>query len=90
MLQDSGSWCLEELEYCSVLHTFSNVFYSFSTRSSPIIATYDIVHYNFIAFVQINSLNATALKMYGYANRDIVGRNISTLIPEPFASVHNK
>ena len=39
---------------------------------------------------QINSFNAVALRMFGYTNRDIVGRNISTLIPEPFASVHNK
>ena len=39
---------------------------------------------------QINSLNAAALRMYGYTNRDVVGRNISALIPEPFATLHNK
>lgn len=39
---------------------------------------------------QINTMNSSALRMFGYTARDIVGRNLSTLIPEPFGTVHNK
>ena len=39
---------------------------------------------------QITSINATALRLFGYTNRDVIGRNVSYLIPEPFASIHDK
>ncbi len=39
---------------------------------------------------QIHSVNAAAAKIFGYGTRDLIGRNISSVIPEPIASVHGK
>jgi two-component system sensor kinase FixL len=32
---------------------------------------------------------ATAMRMFGYAKREIVGRNISVVVPEPMCSAHD-
>ncbi len=32
----------------------------------------------------------TVLSMYGYAKTEIVGKNISVLVPEPMATVHQQ
>ena len=36
----------------------------------------------------IQSANATALRLFGYTRRDLIGRNIDVLVPEPLATVH--
>lgn len=36
----------------------------------------------------IDTVNQTAQRLFGLTSRDLVGRNISTLIPEPIASLH--
>ncbi len=35
------------------------------------------------------SLNVAALSMFGYAKTDLIGCNVSTIMPEPFATSHN-
>jgi len=37
----------------------------------------------------IESLNPAALKMFGYAPRELIGLNISVLMPEPYCSQHD-
>jgi two-component system, LuxR family, sensor kinase FixL len=36
----------------------------------------------------IQSINTNGLEMFGYERQEVVGRNISTLLPEPFRDVH--
>jgi PAS domain S-box-containing protein len=36
----------------------------------------------------ITSTNAMALRLLGYAKRELVGQPVSVIIPEPIASVH--
>ncbi len=31
-----------------------------------------------------------ALKMFGYTRRDMIGKNINVVVPEPLATVHRK
>ncbi len=38
---------------------------------------------------EVTSCNANALRMFGYARREIIGKGISSLMPEPIASFHN-
>jgi len=34
--------------------------------------------------------NAAALKLFGYARRDLLGKNINVLVPEPISTIHQK
>lgn len=38
----------------------------------------------------ITAANAAALRMFGYQSRDLIGRDMKMLIPEPIAAVHSK
>ena len=38
----------------------------------------------------IENANLVALSMFGYSKRDLVGKNISTIVPFPMANVHNE
>ena len=37
----------------------------------------------------IDSANTAALTMFGYTKRDLVGKNVNTLIPFPLSAAHN-
>ena len=37
----------------------------------------------------VENANLVALTMFGYSKRELLGKNISTLVPFPMASVHN-
>ena len=36
----------------------------------------------------ITGMNLAALKVYGYNRREVMGRDIATLLPEPISSIH--
>lgn len=38
----------------------------------------------------VTSCNANALRMFGYSRRELLGRTLSTLMPEPIASIHGR
>jgi two-component system sensor kinase FixL len=38
----------------------------------------------------IQSINANGLRMFGYERRDVVGRNISMLMPAPYSRLHDE
>ena len=38
----------------------------------------------------IDSANSAALNMFGYNKRDLVGKNVSVIVPQPMSSVHDK
>jgi len=38
---------------------------------------------------EVTSCNANALRMFGFGRREILGKNISALMPEPISSMHN-
>ena len=37
----------------------------------------------------VRSFNSSAEKMFGYSNDEIVGKNVSVLMPEPYQSIHD-
>lgn len=39
---------------------------------------------------QLTAFNNSALKLFGYSRREVLGKNIAHLIPEPIASVHQR
>jgi hypothetical protein len=38
---------------------------------------------------EYGSVMAPAMRMFGYAKREIVGRNVSAVVPEPMAGAHD-